>query len=342
MSDVLSALIERLVKLEAEVARLKAQELNLPAGAASAPAVTLAGDTNTGIWQSAADNLDFATGGTNRLNISSAGLGVAGAVSATTSLISGINSTAAGMLTVYGPGASNTEGGQIDIYPGSSYQSVISKWSIDVYADDLRFFGTGGTVNLLLQAEGPVQLGHAGTALLPALTWGGDLNTGIYRSAADNLDFSTGGTNRLNISSAGVVPGSNETQSLGTDAREWKDVWALDTTINHSDLRDKTDLDDSLGIEFIRLLRPRSWRWNTELVKGKRRHSGLVAQDVLAALTTLGVSTSDFAGYVYSPNTQKHYLRLGEFIGPIVKAVQDLDQRLTILERGQGGIDGRP
>jgi hypothetical protein len=80
MSDVLSAVIERLVSLEAEVARLKAQELNLPAGAASAPAVTLAGDTDTGIYHSAADNLDIAAGGTNRLNISSAGVTVTGNV----------------------------------------------------------------------------------------------------------------------------------------------------------------------------------------------------------------------------------------------------------------------
>jgi len=89
MSDVLSALIERLVKLEAEVARLKAQELNLPAGAASAPAVTLAGDTNTGIYHSAQDNLDFSTGGTNRVNISSTGLGVTGAVSASGTISAG-------------------------------------------------------------------------------------------------------------------------------------------------------------------------------------------------------------------------------------------------------------
>ena len=49
-------------------------------GTVGAPAITPGGDTNTGLWQSAADNLDFSTGGTNRLNISSAGVTVTGNV----------------------------------------------------------------------------------------------------------------------------------------------------------------------------------------------------------------------------------------------------------------------
>lgn len=80
MSDVTAAIIARMRALEARLAALERRELNLPAGTASLPAVRLAGDSNTGIWQSAADNLDFSTGGTNRLNISSAGLGVTGAI----------------------------------------------------------------------------------------------------------------------------------------------------------------------------------------------------------------------------------------------------------------------
>ncbi len=47
-------------------------------GSVSAPAVTLDGDTDTGIYQSAPDNLDFATGGVQRLNISASGLLVDG------------------------------------------------------------------------------------------------------------------------------------------------------------------------------------------------------------------------------------------------------------------------
>ena len=52
--------------------------LDVDAGSASSPSLTLAGDTNTGIYQSAADKLDITTGGSQRLNVSSNGLDVKG------------------------------------------------------------------------------------------------------------------------------------------------------------------------------------------------------------------------------------------------------------------------
>ncbi|MFA4972675.1 MAG: hypothetical protein WC683_08675 [bacterium] len=55
-------------------------------GTAGAPAITPDGDTNTGLWQSAADNLDFSTGGVNRLNISSAGVTVTGSILGTSAI----------------------------------------------------------------------------------------------------------------------------------------------------------------------------------------------------------------------------------------------------------------
>ena len=46
---------------------------NLPAGSSGAPSYSFVGDTNTGIYSSGADNLDFATAGVQRFNISSNG-----------------------------------------------------------------------------------------------------------------------------------------------------------------------------------------------------------------------------------------------------------------------------
>lgn len=45
-------------------------------------------------------------------------------------------------------------------------------------------------------------LGAVGT---PSYTFTGDLNTGIYSSAADTLNFATNGTNRMSINSSGLV-----------------------------------------------------------------------------------------------------------------------------------------
>jgi hypothetical protein len=45
----------------------------------------------------------------------------------------------------------------------------------------------------------------ATTSAAPPLSWSGDTNTGIYRPAADTLALVTGGSDRLRITSAGVV-----------------------------------------------------------------------------------------------------------------------------------------
>tara|TARA_R110001583_G_scaffold2947_5_gene20019 strand:+ start:1797 stop:2783 length:987 start_codon:yes stop_codon:yes gene_type:complete len=52
-------------------------------GSVSAPSITNTGDTNTGIFFSAADKVNVTTGGTERIEIDSAGLAVVGAVAAT-------------------------------------------------------------------------------------------------------------------------------------------------------------------------------------------------------------------------------------------------------------------
>lgn len=45
----------------------------------------------------------------------------------------------------------------------------------------------------------------AGTAAAPSLSFSSDTNTGIYSSAADTLDFSTGGTQKVSINASGTV-----------------------------------------------------------------------------------------------------------------------------------------
>tara|TARA_R100000329_G_scaffold151071_1_gene145775 strand:+ start:23 stop:2284 length:2262 start_codon:yes stop_codon:yes gene_type:complete len=54
--------------------------LTLEDGSNSAPAISFRDDDNTGIFSSAADNLDITTGGTTRVNVSSTGINVTGTV----------------------------------------------------------------------------------------------------------------------------------------------------------------------------------------------------------------------------------------------------------------------
>lgn len=57
--------------------------------------------------------------------------------------------------------------------------------------------------------------GHSGTAALPAWSFKGDENTGIYRIGADQLGISTGGVNALTIGSDRSVKAVSATGGLG-------------------------------------------------------------------------------------------------------------------------------
>mgnify|MGYP003110648719 CR=1 FL=1 len=76
-------------------------------GSVSAPSITNTGDTNTGIFFSAADKVNVTTAGTERLEIDSSGLGVTGAVTTSGRVI--VDDTTAATSTT--DGSLQTDGG---------------------------------------------------------------------------------------------------------------------------------------------------------------------------------------------------------------------------------------
>ena len=66
---------------------------SFPDGSASAPSITNTGDTNTGIYFSAADHVDITVGGTNIVSVDSSGLSVTGDITATGSITMGAAAT---------------------------------------------------------------------------------------------------------------------------------------------------------------------------------------------------------------------------------------------------------
>lgn len=135
-----------------------------------------------------------------------------------------------------------------------------------------------------------------------------------------------------------------------------------------SDARLKEVIGPSLGLAFLRKLEPITFRWrdqaaSTRTVVAKRRvggaerevqeevavtgpkptrpHQGLLAQQVKAAADALGI---DFGGYkqrsVKDPGApEEHSLDYAQLIAPLVRAVQELADR---LERLEGPTDRRP
>lgn len=103
-------------------------------GSASYPALRVGGDINTGIWQSAADNIDISTGGTNRLNISSTGAAVTGSI---------ISSA----FTRLGPGSTLTvSSGGITVTGSRHYVDTES----GLGTDDLYVINGGATGDILV------------------------------------------------------------------------------------------------------------------------------------------------------------------------------------------------
>lgn len=97
-----------------------------------------------------------------------------------------------------------------------------------------------------------------------------------------------------------------------------------------SDERFKTDIHlNNLGLEFIKKLNTVSYNYVFEGQEGNRYY-GLIAQDVESILENLG---TDFSGLVRPQNEQDHYsIRYGEFVIPLIKAVQEQDETIESLK----------
>ena len=133
------------------------------------------------------------------------------------------------------------------------------------------------------------------------------------------------------VSVTGVLrPAADNAVTLGASGARWSAVWSATGTIQTSDARDKTATAPSdLGLDFIRALDPVRFCW-----KGgdERTHYGLIAQQVAAVAQALNV---DFGGHVLAdPNNpeSQQALRYDQFIAPLVKAVQELAERVEGLE----------
>ena len=125
------------------------------------------------------------------------------------------------------------------------------------------------------------------------------------------------------------------------------------TATSSSDRRLKTDISDTqLGLDFINALRPVEFRWKDKNIgylydengnsptgsnPGTRLHEGFIAQEVKAVLEAQGVDCGIFMELNDGPDSIKglNALRYDEFIGPMVKAIQEQN---VIIQRQQATI----
>jgi hypothetical protein len=198
-------------------------------------------------------------------------------------------------------------------------------------------------------------------------SFGNNLPSGMFVSDGGNIRFQVDGVACLRWlnSTQSFQSEADDAADLGSVSRRWSTVWAVNGTIQSSDERSKTDIEETaLGLDFINSLSPVSYKWAvggnnvvrqvyrdadgnevdastdgaihaeliTEPVAGTRTHHGLIAQQVKEALPD-GV---DFGGWVLTdkddPESQQA-LRYDQFIAPLIKAVKELSAKVAALEQ---------
>ena len=273
----------------------------------------------------------------------------------------GAGNTAVGQiaLTVNTTGSSNVAIGLSSLTKNTTGGSNVAIGSSSLAANTTGSSNTAVGTSSLYSNSGQFNVAVGQRSLYNNST--GSNNTAVGCDALnDNILFE----NTTGIGFNAQVSGSNQIQ-LGNPGTS---VYAYGAVQNRSDMRDKADVRDTrLGLNFICGLRPVDYRWDLRddyrLVssetgspepsaaaiqsktsdyvhdgthKRSRYHHGLIAQEVKAAVESLGdESVSDFGGYQdHTIAGGDNVLSLGysEFIAPLIKAVQELKAMVQGLQ----------
>ena len=125
-------------------------------------------------------------------------------------------------------------------------------------SDDADGNGTIGDLRVKLEGETELQIGLIG---------------GIFH----------GGLNSTQFEGDSFHPLSNNATSLGISTNRWKDVWAVDGTINTSDGRLKKNIKKShYGLSQLMKLNPVTYNWKS--LDDQSNQLGLIAQEVLKVI----------------------------------------------------------
>lgn len=250
--------------------------------------------------------------------------------------ISSAQSTAALALSAASEAQSTVSGWQ---YPGSTYIDGSMLMTGTVKASTLQG-GSIGLINGYGSVSGSITLTSASSASYAVdLSSNGAMRISAQAGAvfvrASQYD------RHIVLDSDGIFVNSAfcsiSVSSLGTNYYKWSDVYANNAVIQTSDLSLKKEV--QYGLEaydaLFDALKPMSFIF----VDGEsgRRHLGLSAQDVEAAMERAGVSSMEFAGFIKSERSGgedcDYALRYGEFIPLCIEQIQRLKVRVANLER---------
>jgi hypothetical protein len=148
----------------------------------------------------------------------------------------------------------------------------------------------------------------------------------VYIGEKDFDDRLVFGANEFRFNRGNVAPDADNNQSLGLSSLRWTAVWAVNGTIQTSDVRLKQGIANlKYGLSQVMQLRPVSFQWKAGSDKGT--HLGLIAQEVDTVLPEAVQKSADMnapLGMNYST-----------LIPVLIKAIQE---QQGILERAQAEL----
>jgi len=197
---------------------IEADRMRTGTGTAAFPAYSFEADTDTGMLRTQADTIGFATGGSTRFSMSSAGVFYASSAIQAGNAGVQIWDGTHGFKTVLAKDSTYTtllnNDGNVMIHLGDSGDA-----NSYFQAGEHRFRNLAGSAYYARIGSGYIRGEGGGSVGTPQFSFQNDPNTGMYSLGADDLGFSAGGVlrygilNGLNRFYANVVVGPNNNNS---------------------------------------------------------------------------------------------------------------------------------
>jgi hypothetical protein len=161
-----------------------------------------------------------------------------------------------------------------------------------------------------------------------------------HREIVDSYGYTVG----LNLIVSGypcLVPSVSNISIGYTGDYRFKDIYAINGTINTSDRREKNTIKpiSDKYVELFKLLKPVTYKFNNG--ESGRIHIGYISNDIEKAMQKVGMDSTEFAGFIKTPKITKkgkvkgydYGLRYDEFIALNTYMIQALIKRIDKLEK---------
>jgi len=146
--------------------------------------------------------------------------------------------------------------------------------------------------------------------------------------------ISDGGSNII-ASNSSFVPVTDNARSLGNSTNRWLDVWAVDGSINTSDMRDKKNIRDlNYGLNDVMKLHPVKFNWKTGVNQNDK--IGLIAQELQKVIPEVvrdyEFKTDEATGKNEKVASERMGVMYADLIPVLIIAIQQQQKEIEALK----------